>query len=63
MRYWEISKKMSSLYIGLDVSNQFKARVPEIGAVFSVHCTVYTVQPTAVEGQGLRVKFRTLAPK
>jgi hypothetical protein len=33
MRYYEISKEMSSLYLGPDVFCQFEARVPEFDTV------------------------------
>jgi hypothetical protein len=41
MRYWEISKEMSSLYFWLDVFCQFEARVSESDQclVHNVHCT------------------------
>jgi hypothetical protein len=38
IRYCKISKEMSSLYFGLDVFCQFKARAPEFNAVLSVEC-------------------------
>jgi hypothetical protein len=44
IRYSEIRKEMSSLYFGLDVCCQFEAIVLEFDAVFSVQCTLYTVQ-------------------
>jgi hypothetical protein len=51
MRYWEISKEMSSLYFGLAVSCLFKPRVPECDTqptpldrceLYSVHFTLNT---------------------
>ncbi len=44
---------MSTLYFGLDVFCQFKARVAEFDAVFRVQCTLYSVQSTAGGGAGV----------
>jgi hypothetical protein len=48
-----------SLYFWLDVFCPFEARVPDVGAVFSVQCTVYTF--TAVGRRGCLSNSRTLA--
>jgi hypothetical protein len=54
MRYCEISKKMLSVYFGLNIFCQFEARVPEFDAVFSVHCT-------GGGGMGCMSNYETLA--
>ncbi len=52
---------MSSLYFGLDVFCQFEVRLPEFDALFSVHCTVYCVQSTAMWGGGCMTNSGALA--
>jgi hypothetical protein len=51
MRYYEISKAMSSLYFGLDVFCQLEARVPEFDAVFRVQCSVFGASKFPLEQQ------------
>ncbi len=50
MRYCKISKEMSSLYFGLDVFGQFKARPQNFYAVFSVESTLYSPQMSGKRG-------------